>query len=152
MRRFTLLLASVFLAAALAHAQSPADLKTLPQAQLDVVKVLLAQERAWNSGDLNGFLAGYKHSSDVVFIGGDVSRGFDALASHYRREYPDKSSMGTLTFSDLQPQLAGEDHAMVVGRYQLERSKKAGGPASGIFSLLFEKTADGWKIILDHTS
>ena len=147
-----MLLAAAWHAGAL-PAQDAGAMQTLPQAQLDVVKVVLAQERAWNNGDLPGFLAGYKHSDDVLFIGGDVTRGFDAMAAHYRKSYPDKATMGTLTFSDLQPAvLTGGSFAVVTGRYQLERSRKAGGPASGIFSLVFEKTADGWKIVLDHTS
>ena len=60
--------------------------------------------------------------------------------------------MGTLTFSDLEPKLLGSDHALLVGRYRLERSRKEGRNAEGIFSLVFEKTPDGWKIILDHTT
>ncbi len=151
MRRLLLLFA-LLCTALPASSQSGAEMKTLPQAELDVIKVLLAQERAWNSGDLNGFLTGYKHSGEVLFIGGDVAKGFDALSDRYHRGYPDKASMGTLTFSDLQPQLVGSDHAIVVGHYQLERGKKAGGPASGIFSLVLENTPAGWKIILDHTT
>ena len=44
-------------------------------------------------------------------------------------------------------------YAAVTGRFHLDRS--AHGEAArddGVFSLLWEKTADGWKIILDHTS
>jgi ketosteroid isomerase-like protein len=44
-------------------------------------------------------------------------------------------------------------YAAVTGRFHLDRT--AHGEASkddGVFSLLWEKTPDGWKIILDHTS
>jgi ketosteroid isomerase-like protein len=41
---------------------------------------------------------------------------------------------------------------VVTGRFHLARSASAGGDAQGIFSLVFEKTSTGWKIILDHTS
>ena len=46
----------------------------------------------------------------------------------------------------------GADYAMVIGRFHLARKREAGGEASGIFTLLFHKTGQGWKIILDHTS
>jgi ketosteroid isomerase-like protein len=32
------------------------------------------------------------------------------------------------------------------------RSAEGGGDASGKFTLVLRKTAQGWKIILDHTS
>ena len=37
-------------------------------------------------------------------------------------------------------------------KYHLDRSKKEGGPADGMFSLVLEKTDQGWKIVLDHTT
>ncbi len=128
------------------------QMKTLPQGELDVVKVLLAQERAWNKGDMSGFTSGYKNSPDTLFIGSDIARGYDGMVARYNRSYPNKDTMGRLTFSDLEPRLLDEKFATVTGKFQLERSKKGGGNASGIFSLVLEKTPDGWKIVLDHTS
>ncbi len=127
-------------------------MKTLPQAELDVVKVLLAQERAWNKGDIEGFATGYKNAPETIFMGNEVYRGYDQMLARYKRNYPDRATMGTLTFSDLEPRLLDDRYAVATGHFALERDKKHGGPASGIFSLLFEKTADGWKIILDHTT
>ena len=60
--------------------------------------------------------------------------------------------MGTLGFSELEVHPLDERFAVVVGKYHLERTKKAGGNAEGIFSLVFEKTDDGWKIVVDHTT
>ena len=136
------------------HAQNPegAQMKTLPQGELDVVKVLLAQERAWNRGDMAGFVTSYKNSPDTLFIGTDVARGYDQMVARYTKNYPDKATMGRLTFSDLEPHLLEEKIAIVTGQFALERPKKNGGNASGIFSLVLEKTDAGWKIVLDHTS
>ncbi len=127
-------------------------MSTLPQGELDVVKVLMAQERAWNKGDMTGFVSGYKNSPDTVFIGSEVARGYDQMVARYNKTYASRESMGRLTFSDLEPHLLNENFAVLTGQFQLERSKKAGGNTGGIFSLVLEKTADGWKIILDHTS
>ena len=137
-----------------AHAQQHEgeQMKTLPQAELDVVKVLLAQERAWNKGDMAGFASGYKNSPDTLFLGSELARGFDQMVARYQKNYPNKETMGRLTFSELEPHLLDDRFATVTGQFQLERTKKGGGNASGIFSLVLEKTAEGWKIILDHTS
>ena len=62
-----------------------AQMKTLPQGELDVVKVLLAQERAWNKGDMSGFTSGYKNSPDTLFIGADIARGFDGMVARYSK-------------------------------------------------------------------
>ena len=60
--------------------------------------------------------------------------------------------MGTLTFSDLEVHPLDEHFAVTLGKYHLERSKKAGGNADGVFSLVMEKTAEGWRIVVDHTT
>lgn len=146
---FLLTLAPV---AAPAQDREGAQMKTLPQGELDVVKLLLAQERAWNKGDMSGFTSGYKNSPDTLFIGADVARGYDQMLARYNKTYPDKATMGKLTFSDLEPHLLDEHFATLTGAFQLERAKKNGGNAGGIFSLVLEKTGEGWKIVLDHTS
>jgi hypothetical protein len=128
------------------------QLHTLTRDELDVVKVLTKQEAAWNRGDIEAFAAGYKNSPDTLFIGRQTSRGYDQMLSDYRHNYPNKDAMGTLSFSELEPRILDEHYAMLVGHYKLERNKKAGGNAEGIFTLVFEKTKEGWKVILDHTT
>ena len=128
------------------------NLTTVPQQQLDVIKVLLAQEEAWNRGDLEAFAQTYKDSPDTLLISGSVSRGFANLLEAYRKNYPDRTAMGTLSFSELEAHPLDERFAVVVGRFSLERSKKEGGNAEGVFSLVLEKTAKGWKIVVDHTT
>jgi uncharacterized protein (TIGR02246 family) len=131
---------------------APDQLRTLSRDELDVIKVLTAQERAWNRGDLEAYASGYKNSPDLLFVGRQISRGFGSLVEDYRKNYPNKEAMGTLDFSELEPRVLDEKYAIVLGHYHLERNKKAGGPADGVFSLVFEKTEAGWKIILDHTT
>lgn len=143
-----------------AHAQTPVpqeprqpdQLRTLTRDELDIVKVITAQERAWNKGDIAAYAVGYKDSPDLLFIGRQVSRGYHALVEDYKRNYPNKESMGTLGFTDLEPHVLDEHYAVLLGRYHLERSRKGGGPAEGVFSLVLEKTDKGWKIIVDHTT
>ncbi len=138
------------LTVSIATAQTP--LTTVPQQQLDVIKVLLAQEAAWNRGDLVAFAESYKDSPDTLFITNMVNRGFSGLVDSYKRDYPTRATMGTLGFSELEAHLLDERFAVVIGRYNLERGKKEGGNATGLFSLVLEKTDKGWKIIVDHTT
>ncbi len=134
-------------------AQKGDGLTLMSHDSLELVKVLTAQERDWNNGDLQAFLAGYKHAPETTFVGLQVQHGWDQTAAHYKASYPNKEAMGTLSFSDLEPRLLDEHFAVLTGKFNLERGRKFGGNASGVFSLVFEKTADaGWKIVLDHTS
>lgn len=139
-------------AAIQASAQEENPLRTASRLELDVVKVVLAQETAWNNGDIGGYLKGYKDSPNTIFMGRQISRGFAQIAEDYRKNYPDRSLMGTLEFSELEAHPVSDSLAICLGKYHLERARKDGGPADGVFSLLLEKTDDGWKIIFDHTS
>lgn len=135
-----------------APAQAPNPLHTATRQELDVIKVLVAQEAAWNKGDLAGFASGYKDAPDTLFITKQVSRGYSGLLDSYRRDYPTRAAMGNLTFSELEVRPLDENFAVVLGKYHLDRGKKEGGNAEGLFSLVFEKTDQGWKIIVDHTT
>lgn len=150
------LLLALITAPVAGHAQletkPPDQLRTLSRDELDVIKVLTSQEKAWNRGDLEAFASGYKDSPDLIFIGHQVSRGFGQMVLDYKRNYPNKEAMGTLSFSEIEPRLLDEHFAVMIGHYRVDRSKKAGGAAEGLFSLVFEKTEKGWKIILDHTT
>jgi len=129
------------------------QLKTASQQELDVIKVLLKQEAAWNRGDIDGFAEGFKNSPDTLFINGSqIQRGYSSMAAGYHRDYPTRDAMGQLTFSELEVHPIDDKVAACIGRYRLERSKKNGGNADGLFSMIFEKTESGWKIVVDHTT
>jgi len=141
------------LAAAPATAQdAPNPLHTASRVELDIVKVVLAQEKAWNAGDIEGYVKGYKDSPDTLFIGKSVSKGYSQIMTDYKRNYSSRGEMGTLTFTELEVHSLSDTFAVCLGNYHLDRSKKDGGPADGLFSLVLEKTGDGWKIVLDHTT
>jgi ketosteroid isomerase-like protein len=153
--RFSLRLAALSIALflpALLAAQQPDPLHTASRQELNIIKVLLAQENAWNKGDLAGYVNGFKDSPDTLFITHQIFRGFAGLLDEYKHDYPNKGAMGTLAFSDLEVHPLDENFAVVTGKYRLERNKKDGGNAEGLFSLVFENTDNGWKIVVDHTT
>ena len=115
--------------------------------------VLRTQETAWNRGDLERFLAeGYLRSPGLTFYsGGEVSRGFDTILDHYRKSYQGTGKeMGRLSFTDLETVLFGPEAGIVRGRWKLEFERKS--PAGGLFTLVMQRTAEGWRIVHDHTS
>lgn len=118
--------------------------------------VLNAQVAAWNRGDVVTFMQGYRNSPTTTFVGKTIAHGYANILARYQKIYSDKDKMGQLAFTDLEVHQLDEHFAAVTGQYHLTRSASAGGSAEGIFSLIFEKSAEktdsGWKIILDHTS
>jgi ketosteroid isomerase-like protein len=118
----------------------------------DIRRVLDDQVAAWNRGDIPGFMEGYDKSESTTFVGTTITKGHAAVLANYRQRYPTPEKMGTLRFSDLEIRPLGPGYAAVIGRFHLDRSAAAGGESSGIFTLLFHKTGQGWKVILDNTS
>lgn len=145
-------LAAALMAAPVAQSQDLQTLTTASRDQLDVVKVLLAQQQAWNRGDIDAFAQSFKDAPDTLVVTRQISRGFAGLVEEYRHDYPTRGAMGTLTYSELEARTLDAQFAIVLGKYHLDRSKKEGGNADGVFTMVLEKTAKGWKIILDHTT
>ncbi len=112
--------------------------------------VLVAQQEAWNRGDVDAFMAGYWRSPELSFSGSSgISRGWDGVLARYKKNYPDRAAMGQLDFSDLEFRFLSADHALVLGRWHLKREKDEIG---GVFSLVWQRFPEGWRIIHDHTS
>lgn len=118
--------------------------------EADIRALLEQQAGAWNEGDLVRFVADYLDSPRMRFVsGGSVRYGAGDVLDRYRRTYPDRAAMGVLTFTDLDVRVLSGEYVFVFGRYNLERESDA---PTGLFTLLFERTGDGWKISHDHTS
>jgi ketosteroid isomerase-like protein len=112
--------------------------------------VLDAQAAAWNRGDLPGFMDGYWHSPELTFYSGSgVTSGWDATLARYQKRYQSGGNeMGKLDFSQLEIHPAGE-MAWVGGRWHLKMPD--GSDRGGVFTLVFRKLPEGWKIVHDHT-
>jgi ketosteroid isomerase-like protein len=115
------------------------------------IKALLtAQSAAWNRGDIDAFMQGYWNDEALRFASGDsVTYGWAAANQRYHAHYPDRATMGTLEFSELEVEMVGPDAALVFGHWALQRDKDR---PHGLFSLLLRRTAQGWKVTRDHTS
>ena len=117
------------------------------------VRVLLdAQVAAWNRGDLEGFMAGYWRSPELVFCSGaTVSKGWDATLERYRKRYQaEGGEMGKLRFESLEVEPLGPDAAFARGEYWLRMSD--GQQPHGRFTLVLRRLSGAWRIVHDHTS
>lgn len=144
----TLVAVLFFFAAGCQHPANPDDAREADR--VAILDVLAKQQTAWDHGDVRAFLEGYWHSEELTFAGSSgVSRGWNAVLAHYQKNYPDRAAMGVLNFSDLEFRFLGPDTALVLGKWHLKRD---GGDVGGVFSLVWQRFPEGWRIIHDHTS
>lgn len=134
------------------RAQKQDKLYTATHQQLEAVKIVLAQEAAWNKGDIDGFLARFKDDPETQVMLGTSVRGLAAIRAAFHTNYPNHDTMGQIAYSDVEARELGENFALATGQYHLDRSKKAGGPVDGSFTEVMEKTAKGWEIIFSETT
>jgi len=121
-------------------------------AKAEVERVLRVQQEAWNHHDLEGFMAGYWNSAELTFFSGAKEHdGWQATIERYRATYASPGhEMGKLEFSGLRIEMLGAHAAFVRGSWQLTMSD--GKTPHGLFTLVFRKFGEGWKIVHDHTS
>jgi ketosteroid isomerase-like protein len=116
------------------------------------------QVAAWNGADIRTFMQAYEDSPETTFIGATLRKGYGPILERYSKAYTTREQMGALTYGSLEvhllPSACGAvEYALVTGTFHLERA--AHGEAKkddGIFSLMWRKGPNGWKIVLDHTS
>ena len=151
MRRVLLVLALIFAAVAICAWASGGDEGTIRAA-------IEAQAAAWNRADIPAFMQTYQDSPETTFIGSTVRKGYGPILERYKQAYSTPEQMGTLTYSNVEVRLlpgsCGKvEYAVVTGNFHLERAAKGEAKKDdGIFSLVWHKGPEGWKIVLDHTS
>ena len=115
----------------------------------DLEGIVKKQADAWNRGDIADFMNPYWHDSRLTFCsGGQTERGWENTLQRYKTKYPDRETMGTLVFSNLESQEIGADAVLMLGNWKLERDK----PVEGNFSLIWKRFDGQWLIIHDHSS
>jgi ketosteroid isomerase-like protein len=143
----------LFLFVALGAARQTTGKETTPvDGKTSVEHVLRAQQEAWNHHDLDGFMAGYWNSAELTFFSGaKQTAGWQATLDRYRATYTSPGhEMGTLEFSGLRIEMLGPEAAFVRGEWHL--TMPDGKTPHGLFTLIFRKFPEGWKIVHDHTS
>lgn len=109
-----------------------------------------ASSDAWNRGNLKEHLAFYVDT--VTFMTANGPRpGVAAVEKAFSEKYfRDGAPKQTLSFSQVVIRPLGRDAALETGRFLLS----GGGEPdqSGWFTLVWMRTADGWRAVHDHSS
>jgi uncharacterized protein (TIGR02246 family) len=111
---------------------------------------LMASAAAWNKADLPGHIGLY--TENATFMGGNGPiQGREIVGQSLAKSFwRDGKPKQQLSFDRIQVRPLGDRHALSTGHFVLT----GGGEMdrSGWFSLTWEKTAAGWRIIHDHSS
>ena len=158
MKRASLVICTALLSLTLnqpARAQAPPDQSS---DEAGIRAAIRSQTDAWNRADIPAFMQTYEDSPDTTFIGQKLRKGYQPILERYRQSYTSREQMGKLSFSDIDirllPSGCGKSEiALVTGKFHLDRTEHGqAAKDDGIFSLVWRKGPQGWKIILDHTS
>jgi len=128
---------------------SPLTALQKKEIEKELIRIHNLQRKAWNDGDIEGFMAHYWKSPKMTYQSEDTRlMGWDALLERYKNVYP-KGNMGTLEFSDLIVQVLSDDSAYVLGKWKLKAETWI---REGLFTTILKKMEGSWKIIHDHSS
>lgn len=147
----SLFAAALFLGACAAAAPGPAPAPATWSADEAQIRALTrASAEAWNRGDLKGHLSFYVDT--VTFMTRTGPRpGVGAVEESFTKAYfRDGRPKQTLSFDQVTVRPLGRDAALETGRFLLS----GGGEPdqSGWFTLVWVRTAEGWRAVHDHSS
>lgn len=115
-----------------------------------VKSILFRQQADWNKGDIDAFMNGYWESDKLKFVGAaGITYGYSATLKNYHKRYPDRATMGQLTFGVKSMEKLSRKVIMLVGTWDLDRES---GPIGGYFTLMWKKIKGEWVVVSDHTS
>jgi hypothetical protein len=114
--------------------------------------MMLQQSKDWNAGNIDAFMEGYWPSDSLMFVGSrGITYGWKATLANYKKGYPDRATMGTLTFDFLKMDFYDAlGTCWLLGTWHLARPDK--GDVGGFFTLVLKKINGKWLIVSDHTS
>ncbi len=126
------------------YSQTKTDITSVIQ------KAMHDQELAWNKGDIDGFMSTYWNSDSLKFIGKNgITFGWKNTLANYKKNYPDSTAMGTLSFELISVEQLSPATYYVIGSWSLSRKK---GNVGGFYTLLWKKINNKWVIVADHTN
>jgi uncharacterized protein (TIGR02246 family) len=124
--------------------------ETAPTADAGAILALFDSTAAgWNRGDLAAYMSAYADSATGNGAG-DFDRGKAAIERTMRAGFwKNGKPAQTLRYQELRVRMLGADHALVNGKFVLSG---AGRPdRTGLFSTVWARTREGWRMINDHS-
>ncbi|HEY4323738.1 MAG TPA: nuclear transport factor 2 family protein [Mucilaginibacter sp.] len=103
----------------------------------------------WNKGNLEAFMSLYDPSATMMMPTGTA--GLDVIRSLYEKKYfVGNMPKQNLRYTDMKVRFLGNDYALLTGAFTLYGNNLP--ERSGRYSLVMKHTANGWKILHDHSS
>ena len=121
----------------------------MPKMEGEIRNVLDRQKASWNKKNIEGFMDAYWKSENFTFQSGNNRlHGWEALLSRYKKSYTGEN-WGELDFTDIEVKVLTKNYAFVLGRWKLTFKDNV---KEGLFTIIFQRMSEGWKIIHDHSS
>jgi len=138
----------LLLAVALAVA-APARAQVVPAADAEIRAVLDSTAAGWNRGDLSRYLWAYADTATAMGSNGP-ERGLAAIEAQMRGGFwRTGRPLQTLHYEHVDVRALGTDHALVTGQFVLTGGGRP--DRTGWFSTVWARTAQGWRMIHDHS-
>lgn len=117
----------------------------------DVRAVLASMEKAWNAGDMAGYLDAYARGDGMSLAFGNQSVGsWQELDTLFRQAYPDPARMGRFTIETYNVSFLRPDVAVAYGRFTHYFPHEI---VHGGYSHVFTQNDEGhWQIRHERTS
>lgn len=157
MRRAIPILSLLFLAACAPAMSTPVPAPESASApatwaadQASIAAALQGAAEAWNRADMRGHLAMYVDSVTYMTPAGPRPGLAPIEESFTRHLWHDGRPKQNLRFEQTAIRPLGRDAALTTGRFVLSGGGEA--DAAGWFTLVWVRTADGWRAVHDHSS
>jgi len=148
--RKLLIVLSCFLS--LAILSLPSTAQQNPGSQSAETAIITAMKNSaddWNKGDLTNFMKMYTDASTMMMPTGPA--GLSAIRDLYEKHYFNgKMPKQNLSYDELKVTMLGNNYALLTGKFTLSGNNLP--ERSGRYSLVMIHTANGWKILHDHSS
>jgi hypothetical protein len=122
-----------------------------PDAQ-QVYEVVLRMLDRWNAHDIEGYLATYWKSPELlVVLDSEQFIGWQQLHDSYINGYPIRTAMGFIRPERIQVKLLTPNLALALTWWSVS-FPSSNQPVVGNSTMNLQKFDDGWKIVASHTS
>jgi hypothetical protein len=117
-----------------------------------VYEVLLKMLDRWNAHDIEGHLAVYWKSPQLlVVVDSEQFNGWQELHDSYVNGYPNRESMGYINPARIQVKLLKPDLALALTWWSISFPNSP-QKVVGNSTMNLQKFEDGWKIVTSHSS
>lgn len=114
--------------------------------------LIMRQVAAWNSQDIEGFMAAYWRSPKLVYLDdGQQFFGWDQLYANYMNAFSDRTLMGYLEAQRVRVQMLEPDMAYVLLWWDMLMGRPR-TKVVGTSTLVVRRLAGEWKIVASHTA